>query len=584
MTTESKTQAQTQAQSQQQQVPYEKLERIFALLREVAWGTHVQDVEDALRRLLAPTLTDVRKYLMDILKLDKDRIEKIVGKYIEKCLEVWERYHARKVTYSPEMSFVIPYAWGSRTPLIQWKSNISDRNMKTMRYLLQECGMCICAGFRGLRRIVMVDIDLGEDMPMEEKANILAQVLDHATSLGLPCKVTWHLGVHIYIPADPDTYPLGLVILHEQGDKKEYFLNHSPITLVNETGNVKLEVRIDYVTHHPLQSWLFTNLDKINDEVEENPQLLLQVLEDVKVLRCGIPETGPSLNWFKYGMSIRKRDVPDLFTDLVSRLVRDLKLCASVRGKARVEKLLEPKLVEADAEVLEKAIEAPRGTENFPCGTKGKELYIASPYHEGLNKLFILRENTLHEVLQILQELDRYGIAPRCVMKFLVEGLSKSEGKFVHSILAWYLLQQMFPIDEQLLFEISIESARVRKLRVPKLYYYEYFGTRILTYTGRDNEQRVYYARPRAVPLLKEALKEACACATVCGDCAFRNVCCDETTQSAGLRLTRVVNLIAFEILYGKASSSTLLRSRLNPRVVQRLMFRRTIPLPRPVY
>ncbi len=561
---------------------FEKIDQIISILQEISYGTHVNDVEDAFRRLLAPTFEDVRK-LLENLK-DSRKVTTIVEKYVNEVLKIWEKYRTVKVTYSPEMSFVVPYAWGSRRPLIQWKVDISERKMRMLRYLLQECGMCICAGFRGLRRIILVDVDPDPRLRTEEKLDIVARVLDHATELGLPCKVTWHLGVHVYIPADVNTYPLGLVIVHEYDpDRREYFLNQSPISLVDEHANVKVEVRVDYVTHHPLQSWLFMNIDRkdLPDNVDNlNLDTILKIVENIKVVRCGIPDTGPSLNWFKYGKSIRKSDAVEIFNDLVSRLVRDLKLSASVRGRTRVEKVHIPKIVEATSDILEKAVETPRGYENFQVSSvKGRELYITSPFHEGLEKLFILRERTLSEVVNILHELDRYGIAPRCVMKFLVEGMSRSEGKFVHSILAWYLLQHMFPIDENLLMEIAVESARVRKLTVPRLYYYEYFGTRVAV-----PDCGLYFARPRTVPLLKQALEEACASGTVCGECPFYNICCNEHDRSASARLVDVINLIAFDIVYGRASSSQLLRRYLNPRVVQRLVLRRALPLSRPRY
>ena len=117
----------------------------------------------------------------------------------------------------PEDYDVIPAWFGyPRSPMYKWETfrNLSVKKKIALRELCQEAGMVICTCIFFDRNIVLIDVDIDSPDPKRDPyvRRVQEQVLDIFTRYKLPIKITWHEGVHLYIPCDKSAYPHGVLI------------------------------------------------------------------------------------------------------------------------------------------------------------------------------------------------------------------------------------------------------------------------------------------------------------------------------------------------------------------------------------
>lgn len=500
-------------------------------------------------------------------EIGRDLPQHLKERYLEKARTLFFKYFTWQVTYPPEMSYIVPYYLGTRAPMIQWKQE--TKKMTALRAVAQRCGRVITCGFRLCRKIVMIDIDFTK---LDSKKWIKAYEV--AIRHKLPVKVTWHKGLHIYIPAKEDKYPDGLLLkIVREGSREVYMTDKlSQCVILSEDGNIRVEIMIDAVTHHPLQSWLWIELDDASG---------LEDISDVTFVSCTIPlvqyrdgrrDYYPySAKWFVWGESLAREDVEELFTQVLQELAEALRL--------RLEGATEVKIVKAEPKLIEEAKTAPREYKFRGGGGTGdvfeivKELLL--PYEP--EEVYLFRAGvTFEDFLSIAKKLDKHGVLPNCVKFFILDPSLPYKIRHWIFIVAWFLLQHM---KKWTLSEVREKLApHVADLHdlTPNLYYYLYYSC---AKRDEDNPDDIVFPRPlMGIRQLAEALEHMITNEEMCRECPYWSLC-SRSGFSATRKLLDVVDMIAVEIYTRKELHSLL--PLLDPMVVERLIKKKVPVLPR---
>jgi len=451
---------------------------------------------------------------------------------IDKATILFRKYWGKAVRYSPDMGRIVPAYFATRRPMFSWKQAIrEDRELK-IRTACQLAGQVITSLFRLERRIIMIDID-----PTDLTEDEVLEIIDHASSLGLPCKLTWHGGLHIYVPVKTDVGLIGV-----KGESK--FLDNLP-TVKGERATI--EVKIDGVTHHPLQSWLWMELD------EGEPS-------KVTLKRCAIPSKAPSINWFIYGRSLALpvKEAIDRFWEIME------KICKIARASLPTYQLRE-----ADIKEL---------TEAVKIGDKFRGVEHASPdAYFGM----ILGEETLlrpdvrfTQFLALVEDLSERGLCPKC-LEWFINVEHDPPDPHMASICGWYLAQQIkLWRGSEITHELGPHRARLfEKKRGKKMNveprYYNYYATPIII------GDEIYYPRPRYVKQLRQAW-ELLYEEGFCSDCPKVREC-HHNVKYSSIGLRRAAYSIGLDIVYGLHEYIHLL----NPTVFRKIctFTSRVIPL-----
>ena len=478
-----------------------------------------------------------RKYVLatcELLELS-DSLREMM---LDKANKVFSRYHELRVRYSPEMEIVVPYYFATKRPMVTWKGLNEEKYMK-LRTICAMAGQVICAGFRLNRRIIMIDIDVKN----ESISDKVLEILDDVSRIGLPCKLTWSGGLHIYIPVNTAR---GLVVDHNG----KLLLNTAP-SIGND--DVIVEVKIDAVTVHPLQSWLW-----IEAEYGSEPP------STVTLKRCAIPNKAPSINWFLYGKSLRY--------DVNNGLEIYGQVIDIVTSKLRLEKpsftLREPSLDEVMSPLLEVK-------ENFQVGEGAKRGRTGAL----MGMITVLRRDISFEAfLQFLREIYNRYIHFKCVHYFIFAEGEEPDNPHYCNIVGWYITQhlKLWTLDEVrdklAPYAVSNWNERRKRAKARKimLYYWTYYATPI------ELDGEIIFLRPRWVPQLREAWSHLHG-SGYCRDCPHEKTCGSVETASRGL--INAINSLIFDIVY----HFTDLVHYLDPRIVRRaLIGGRILPLPLP--
>jgi len=472
-----------------------------------------------------------RQYCMETLsKVGIDEKSSVASQFLAKCDLIFSKYGGIGVRYAPEMERVVPYYMATRSPMVSWK-NLKEENYRKLRTACSMAGRAITAGFCLGRKIVMVDIDV-------DLGSRKMEIIDAFSSLGLPIKVTYHGGLHVYIPARTE---LGLVI---DIDGKTILTVAPPLQLPNG----KIEVKIDAVTQHPLQSYLWDELDSGNPT-------------SVTIRTCAIPNKGPSLNWFVYGKPL-SRDVEEV--DQILTQVLDV-----VSKMLNVEVERKFKIREAQLRELSEAVSV---KDNFRLG-EGRKSGQSSL---GKGMIAVLRPDIdFEKYIQFLQELKIREIHFKCLHFFTFYEGDEPPDPHMLSIVGWYLAQNLKiwrrseVAHRYGVFRAEMYFRRYRRKMTVNMLYYDYYA---VPYVMPDGE--VIYLRPRYVPQLTQAW-QLLHKSGYCEDCPYRRVCGLAERGSRGLNTA--INKLVLNIVYGFHE----LIHYIDPIVLNRcLSGRKPLPLP----
>jgi len=456
-------------------------------------------------------------------------LSEIETKLIEKAKKLYQLYFHKKLTLAPEHEYVVVFRAFTRQPLFPWSSEISEDKRQRLRRLVQKAGQIICAGWRLWNKCVLVDFDVLQGG--EPVAGVLRDFIIKLTrQLGLPIKLTWHGGVHVYIP-------LTTKAVFEQGGV--LFKNRArPVMLEGNGVKIRVEFLIDAVTHHPLTSWLWLELDESD------------IPKGVTIARCAIPVNHPAENWFVFGRSISYSisDASKMLADLIEQTARELGL--RIVGEV-------PTIQQADESILKKAVSDTalppfREAVQVSTGVGGGTHAFQRVDLRKVADTYLFDKSVDYDTFMtvIVPKLADYGLLPNCVdyMIYRGEDLDPDVIKHYVFIVAWYLLQQMkcWWLNREVAQKLCPHVAQLHGLR-PRLYYYYYYAWS-LVYDPVHEDYR--FVRPNSIPQLAEAWHEL-ATSNLCKSCRFRTICRGGVKdKTVSTRLTDVVNMIAYEIFF----------------------------------
>ena len=515
---------------------------VLQILREIKMGTSPSDTEQSYIQYLQLSL----EAITNNLNIDTTPHRE---KYIQKALTIFRDYYTVSVTYPPEMEIIVPYAFGTKLPLIPWKQPLSEKKRKALRNICQRAGPVITCGFRLNRKIIMIDIDFEIDKKKRDRyIQSFLKAYEVAIRHRLPVKPTHGGGLHIYIPADPATYPDGLVlkIVDNEGRTRTY-LNTTPKRGILHNEDTYIEIKIDAVTHHYLQSWLWHELyygeEKTPRDVKFRrlPSIYVKIGEEVT-------EYPITMKWFLWGETLTRRDVEDLFKQILEELAESLNLEKTCQ---KIE--LEP----ATPELIHQAKTAPDTDTPFRALTATAVPPLLLDYEP--EWIYLFHNTTLHDLLQILKKLDKHEALPHCIKLFTLDpDMEHDVVKHYIFIVAWFLLQNMkkwvFNLRETTGdgIELATHVAELHGLK-PRIYYYLYYSNAL------EIEPNIFETpRPILAPI--KQLAEAHQALTteetkLCTTCPYSNICRSRHTrhESARRRLTRVIDTLALEIVHNPA-------------------------------
>jgi len=543
----------------------------------------------------------------EYVKASLEAIEEEIGKklpenvkelYKTKARTIFMKYFREAVIYPPEVDLIVPYYLGTKRPMIQWKANYSEKKKRMLKEACELAGPVITCGFRILGN-VMIDIDLKDRKtvdPVTGRRITLKEInsiIDLCDTYGLPFCITWHDGVHIFLPGGKELYPNGFLIRLVDESGKEVLLSHrAQNVLVSEDGTVKVEVHVDGVTPNPWQSWLWVELYDEESDVPTNVKFKRYVVPEVQLSDGTWSEFPYTKKWLRRGESLAKKDLPEVFRAVIEELKKIFNLKTSY-------KLIE--VVVATEEEKKKAIDY--SPTNFRGG-RGGELIVVPNLDKAPFIYLFKPEVDFEKFMEIIKILDKHGLVPNCVKFFLLDPDMPVDNPHMVNIVAWYLLQHM---KMWTIGEIKHGLGPWRKTlhgldKVRVKYYVDYYslykfivsGYKVTIYDVlqdfedlqeyvkkyvKEEEDAVVLPRPIFTMQVAQAHRYMCAEEEICESCPFRNFCCRESMSSSRL-LRDVVHLIASEIVYSLDPELASLQIYLDPRVIDRVKRGRVPPLP----
>ncbi len=506
------------------------------------------------------TLQDLKRELAESNIYLSSELEAL---FIEKARKIYHLYfyhNRQKVEYPPELRYlIVPHLFArKRRPMIQWKSNIGEKKRERLAAAIMACGRCVTASFYTRGVVPFLDIDI-EAKSEEIFEDVLATILEVTKRHAVPVKLTWRRGLHIYLPADEKVFENGLFAVVPSRPRP--LSNRAPtFELVCDKAKIKVEVWLEAITVHPLQSWVWFELDELRVDREKKE------LKTVTLKSCAIPEDHyPSINWFVFGRCYARRDVPELYEQILKEIIDVLKL----EAKGEVPKLIKADVPRTSVDRLE--VDPFRGhgyTIRRPTGG----ISAAIPIVLSLDAFEPLLDPymSFDSFIETLKLLSERGLLPRCIEAFLLgKHLDEVNDRHYMFIVAWYLLQNMRNFTTEELDKVASTVAQVHGLR-KRMYYYYYYSNIIVTDKG------ILSPRPTIVPQLREALDSLVA-TSLCKSCRYYVYCNMKSVEAASRRLNFVLNALAIEMAFDSD-----LATRLNLSILEKiLVFKKVRPLRR---
>ncbi len=532
------------------------LDDLISLLRAISLGTEEESLA-AFEDYARLTIIDLRE---ELRRQNIDLDGEIEYKFMSQARNIYILFFRKervKVEYPPEMKkFIVVNRLGrKRRPLMLWRQNISEKKRQLIADYAAACGRCITACFCTRGVIPFLDLDIeyspGDRESLDETRKLLLYLIDLTKSYGIPVKITWRRGIHLYFPADESAFPDGLVaVIRDEG--KVYRFRAPPFILEGRKVRIRVDTWIEGITVHPLQSWCWMEIDEYDLDEEGSTSMTTVTLKS-----CSLPQDhGPSINWFKLGLSYTRRDVPELVRQVIEEVKTRLSL--SIRGKMpEVAPSDKPRDRIESSESLED-LEPFRAPIRRPVGGAGASIpVVLSPR---AFETLLDPDMDFDTFIDTLRKLSDRELLPRCIDLF-VFGRHSSETEEKHSvfIVAWYLLQHMYLFTLERIDKLATLVAQVHRLR-KRLYYFLYYSSAVFL------SGRLIIPRPTWTVQLREA-HNMILVSDLCKSCRYYVYCSMRSVDAASRKLNYVLNALAHYMYWDEE-----LRDRLNRKILHRIV------------